>query len=138
MNINFTKKSWDYAFALWGNCTLGLLLFWWHGNRQQPGRAIITVTTSRSLPVLDFRALSEEQIKQAKRIFDDFKDKRFSPAYVANEDPTRADLDRAVLCDWLGLEENVWQAVRQLARKWCAEPSVHGGKQCNKNTSLVI
>ena len=128
VNINFTKKSWDYAFSLWGNCTLGLLLFWWHGNRQQPGRARITITSARSLPVLDFRALSPARIKQAKTIFDEFKNKRFAPAYVADIDKTRAELDRAVLCDWLGFEESIYQAVRQLASKWCAEPSVHGGK----------
>ena len=136
VNINFAKKSWDYAFALWGNCTLGLLLFWWHGNRQQPGRARITITTSRTLPVLDFRELSEEQIKKAKAIFDRFKDKHFAPAYVADQDKTRELLDYKVLCDWLGFGEDIFQAVRQLAHKWCAEPSVHGGKQRNKNILL--
>ena len=131
-NVNFAKKSWDYAFSIWGNCTLGLILFWWHANRQQPGRAIITVSTAKTLPVLDFRALSPAQIKQAKTIFDQFKDKHFLPAYVADKDETREELDRRVLCDWLGFDEKVWKAVRQLAHKWCAEPSVHGGKQRNK------
>ena len=136
-NVNFAKKSWDYVFSIWGNCTLGLLLFWWHANRQQPGRAIITVTTSKTLPVLDFRALSQGQIKQAKAIFNEFKDKRFLPAYLADEDPTREKLDHAVLCDWLGFDESIYEAVRQLARKWCAEPSVHGGKQRHKNNTLI-
>ena len=128
-NVNFAKKNWDYAFSLWGNSTLGLLLFWWHGNRQQPGRARITVTTLRTLPVLDFRALSDTQIQQAKTIFNQFKGKRFAPAYVADEDSTRDDLDRAVLCDWLDFSDDIYYAVRGLAKKWCAEPSVHGGKQ---------
>ena len=122
-------KDWDYAFSIWMNSTLGLLLFWWHGNRQQPGRARITITSARTLPVLDFRALSEEQIKQAKTIFNEFKDKSFRPAYRADVDETRRELDKAVLCDWLGFDESIWKAVRGLARKWCAEPSVHGGKQ---------
>ncbi len=137
-NVNFTKKDWDYAFALWGNSTLGLLLYWWHGNRQQPGRAIITVTTAKTLPVLDFSKLSEEQIQQAKAIFDEFKNKHFLPAYVVDEDPTRDDLDRTVLCDLLGFDETTYQVVRQLAAKWCAEPSVHGGKQRPQNTPLTI
>ena len=111
-NVNFTKKSWDYAFSIWGNSTLGLLLFWWHGSRQQSGRANLTVTSARTLPVLDFRALTPTQIKQAKEIFDRFKGKHFAPAYVANEDPTREDLDRAVLCDWLGFGESIYEAVR--------------------------
>ncbi len=132
-NVNFTKKDWDYAFALWGNSTLGLLLFWWHSNRQQPGRAIITISTSKTLPVLDFRALSQAQIAQAKEIFDQFKDRSFRPAYRADEDETRAELDRAVLFDWLDFSDDVYYAVRSLAHKWCAEPSVHGGKQRNKD-----
>ena len=131
-NVNFAKKSWDYAFSIWGNSTLGLLSWWWHGSRQQPGRAIISITESETLPVLDFRALSPAQIKQAKTIFDDFKNKRFAPAYLADKDDTRALLDRAVLCEWLGFDKSTYKAVRQLASKWCAEPSVHGGKQRGK------
>ncbi len=40
----------------------------------------------------------------------------------------RALLDRRVLCDLLGFDDDVYLAVRRLAAKWCAEPSVHGGK----------
>ena len=134
-NVNFDNEDLDYAFSIWGNSTLGLILFWWHANRQHPGRAQTTIRAAETLPVLDFRALSEDQIKQAKTIFDRFKEKHFLPAYVADKDETRADLDRAVLCDWLGFGESIYQAVRQLARKWCAEPSVHGGKQ-PKNISM--
>ena len=36
---------------------------------------------------------------------------------------------RRVICDRLGFGEDVYQAVRLLAAKWCAEPSVHGGKK---------
>ena len=137
-NVNFDKEDWDYAFSIWGNSTLGLLLFWWHANRQHPGRAQTTIRAAETLPVLDFRALSEEQIQQAEAIFEDFKHRSFRPAYRADVDDTRAELDRAVLFDWLDFSDDIYYAVRQLAHKWCAEPSVHGGKQRNKNTSLVI
>ena len=137
-NVNFPEKSWDYAFSIWGNSTLGLILFWWHGSRQQSGRAIVSRLSMETLPVLDFRALSDAQIKQAKTIFNEFKRRSFRPAYRADVDETRAALDLAVLCDWLGFGESIYQAVRQLARKWCAEPSVHGGKQRHKNTPLAI
>ena len=132
------RKDWDYAFALWGNSTLGLILYWWHTNRQQPGRSRVSITASETLPVLDFRALSEEQIRRAKEIFDRFKGKSFQSAYRADkEKSTRAELDRAVLCDWLGFDESIYDAVRRLAQKWCAEPSVHGGKQRHKNNTLI-
>ena len=136
-NVNFPKKSWDYAFALWGNSTLGLILHWWHGNRQQPGRSRVSWGFIETLPVLDFRKLSDAQIKQAKTIFDRFKHKSFQPAFRADTNTARAELDRAVLCEWLGFDEKVWKAVRGLARKWCAEPSVHGGKQRHKNNTLI-
>ena len=128
-SINFYKKDWDYAFSIWGNSTLGLILYWWHATRQQSGRARVSITESETLPVLDFRDLSGEQIHHARMIFHRFKDKSFRPAYRADVDETRADLDKAVLCDWLGFGESIWRSVRGLARKWCAEPSVHGGKQ---------
>ena len=137
-NVNFPKKDWDYAFSIWGNSTLGLLLFWWHANRQHPGRAQTTIRAAETLPVLDFSKLSEEQIQQAKAIFDEFKNKHFLPAYLANADETRALLDKQVICDLLGFEETTYKAVRQLAAKWCAEPSVHGGKQRPQNTPLAI
>ena len=50
------------------------------------------------------------------------------PAYLADADPNRALLDRRVIRDLLGFDEDVYRAVRRLAAKWCAEPSVHGGK----------
>ena len=128
-NVNFPKKSWDYAFSIWSNCTLGLLCYWWHATRQQPGRAIISITASETLPVLDFRALSQVQLRKAKAIFDQFKNKHFLPAYLADQDKVREELDRRVICDLLGFDETIFKSVRQLARKWCAEPSVHGGKQ---------
>ena len=137
-SINFTEQSWDYAFALWGNSTLGLLSCWWHGSRQQPGRYRISRLSIETLPILDFRELSKEQIKQAKAIFDDFKNKHFLPTYLADADKTRALLDKRVICDLLNFNQATYQAVRQLAHKWCAEPSVHGGKQRPQNTPLTI
>ena len=139
-NVNFAKKSWDYAFALWSNSTLELLYFWWHSTRQQSSKARMSIRAAEKLSVLDFRVLSKTQLQKAKTIFGQFKDprKHFAPAYLTHEDKTRELLDYKVLCEWLGFGEDVFKAVRQLAHKWCAEPSVHAGKQCNKNTPLAI
>ena len=71
-------------------------------------------------------------------IFEEFRDKELKPAYLADADRNRALLDRLVICDLLGFDESVYEAVRHLAAKWCAEPSVHGGKQRPKNASLII
>ena len=137
-NVNFHNPEFDYAFSLWCNSTLGLLAFWWHSNRQQAGRGRTTVSGADSLPVLDFRKLSDSQLSTAEVIFEEFRDKELQPAYLADADPNRALLDRYVLCDLLGFDEDVYQAVRRLAAKWCAEPSVHGGKQRPPGAELLI
>ena len=137
-NVIFSSGQYDFAFALWGNTTLGLVLYWWHSNRQHSGRGWITIRSAESLPVLDLRALTDEQLAIAEGIFDDFRDKELKPAFLADADPNRALLDRRVVCDLLGFDEDTYQAVRRLSAKWCAEPSVHGGKRRPKNAKLIM
>ena len=117
------------ALLLWANTTLGLLLFYWTGNRQQGGRAILTGTSLAEMPILDVRALDASRLEGARLIFDEFRDLDLQPAYLADTDPNRALLDRRVVCDLLGFDEETFRGVRRLAAKWCAEPSVHGGKK---------
>ena len=64
--------------------------------------------------------------------------KKPTPAYLADADPNRALLDRRVICDLLGFNEDIYQAVRRLSAKWCAEPSVHGGKKRPKGARLTV
>ena len=137
-NVKFDNPQFDHTFTVWCNGTLGLLCFWWHSNRQVAGRGTTTKTTAGTLPVLDFRTLSGEQLRTAEAIFMEFRDKELKPAYLADADPNRALLDRRVVCDLLGFDEEVYAAVRRLAAKWCAEPSVHGGKARPKNAKLVV
>ena len=137
-NILFDDERFDNVFALWGNCTLGLLSYWWLSSRQQDGRGRTTIVTIESLPVLDFRELTDEQLVMAELIFDEFRDKELMPAYLADADPNRALLDRRVICDLLGFDTDVYIGVRRLAAKWCAEPSVHGGKKRPKGAALVV
>ena len=127
-NVRFDDEAFDYAFAVWGNSTLGLLSYWWHSSRQQGGRGEITIRSAETLPVLDFRALSPAQLATARAIFDEFRTTALLPAHLAAADPNRARLDRGVVRDLLGFTEATYEAVRRLAAKWCAEPSVHGGK----------
>ena len=127
-NVLFDKPRFDYVFSLWMNSTLGLLSFWWNANRQHSGRGTTTINAIESMPVLDFRELDNDQLAKAERIFEEFRDKEFLPAYLADADPNRDLLDRRVVMDMLGFDEDTYLAVRRLAQKWCAEPSVHGGK----------
>ena len=137
-NVIFTEPRFDYAFSLWGNSTLGLLLYWWHSSRQQGGRGRITMRTMETLSTLDLRALSDAQLATAQEIFEEFRELELQPAYLADADANRALLDRRVICDMLGFDDAVYEGVRMLAAKWCAEPSVHGGKRRPAGARLVV
>ena len=136
-NVRFNQAGFDLAFAIWGNSTLGLITHWWHSNRQVSGRGAMSIRSADSLSVLDFRALTDAQLRTAEAIFNELRDVELKPAYLADADPNRALLDRRVVCDLLGFDEGVYAAVRRLAAKWCAEPSVHGGKARPKDARLV-
>ena len=97
----------------------------------------MTIRQAETLPVLDFRVLGDEQLATAEGIFDEFRELDLMPAYLADADPNRALLDRRVVCDLLGFDEGVYRGVRRLAAKWCAEPSVHGGKARPKSAAYV-
>ena len=137
-NVIFNNERFDYAFTVWANSTLGLLCFWWHSNRQQSGRGRTTITAVTSLPVLDFRKLTTMQLRRAEQIFNQFRNKELKPAYLADADRNRAFLDQRVICDLLGFDRDTYVAVRKLAAKWCAEPSVHGGKPRPRGSELVV
>lgn len=136
-NIAFPDNRFDCAFTIWGNSTLGLLCYWWHSSRQQSSKASMTRLVIPMLPTLDLRALTDEQLATAQAVFDEFRNLELQPAYLADADPNRARLDRRVICDLLGFDETIYQSVRRLAVKWCAEPSVHGGKARPRSVAFV-
>ena len=65
-------------------------------------------------------------------------DRALKPAYLADADANRALLDRRVICELLASTKGVYEGVRRLSAKWCAEPSVHGGKARPKGAKMVI
>ena len=137
-NVNFSVREYNMALTLWGNSTLGILCYWWNAGRQDAGRGDMTIRSAEYIPVLDLRALTDDQLRTAEAIFNEFRDKDLKPAYLADADPNRALLDRRVVCDLLGFNEDTYAAVRRLAAKWCAEPSVHGGKARPRGSGLVV
>ena len=137
-NVIFDDKRHDYAFTIWSNSTLGLLMYWWHSTRQQSSKASITIRSAETLPILDIRALTDTQLATAQDIFHEFRDKQLQPAYLADTDPTRALLDKRLIRHLLGFDQDTYTAIRRLSAKWTAEPSVHGGKRRPPGSSLVL
>ena len=127
-NFRLQDARWDEALALWANCTLGLMAFWWAGSRQQQGRAVMTISELPKLMVLDPRRQPEAWLARAAAIFARFRDLELKPANEAYRDDARQALDRAVLTELAGLPEEALEAFGNLRLQWCSEPSVHGGK----------
>ena len=123
------EPAWERALAAWANTTLGLLLFWWVGSTQQSGRTRITVSRLPDLPVLDLRELPERMVAELGEALDAMSGRDFLPAHRAFEDPARIELDRLVFERALGFGPAAMEQVGLLREKWCAEPTVHGGKR---------
>ena len=131
-SVIFENQDHEYAFALWCNSTLGLLMHWWVSNKTQSGRGTTTVTGIPNIPTLDVTKLTDVQVAAAKDAFDAMRDLRFLPFDQIDEDPARAELDRRLLLDVLGLP--AWLCdedgpIDLLRRKLAREPQIHGDKK---------
>ena len=131
-SIILENRDHEYAFALWSNSTLGLLLHWWVSNKTQSGRGTTTITGIPQIPTLDVRALTDEQVAVAKAAFEALQGQQFLPFDQIDEDPARAELDRRLIVDVLGLPQTLCELdgpIDLLRRKLAREPHIHGGKQ---------
>ena len=131
-SVKLANSHHEYAFSLWSNSTLGLLLHWWNANKSQSGRGTTTVTAMPNIPSLDVRALTDEQHARAQQAFERLSDERLLPFDQIDEDPAREKLDRSLVVDVLGLPESLCEPggpLELLRRKLAAEPQIHGGKK---------
>ena len=126
-NILPRDQRYEAPLVLWGNSTLGLMLFWWQGSRQQQGRAILTITKIPDLLTLDASTLDSKQFATCERVYERFRNRVFLPANEAYRDDARKELD-AALFKILKLPKSLLGSLDVLRLKWCCEPSVHGGK----------
>ncbi|MCY4022203.1 MAG: hypothetical protein OXF32_02015 [Anaerolineaceae bacterium] len=129
------------AYVLWANSTLGLLCYWWHSTKQQGGRGRIPISAIGGIPTLDLHALSDEQLAAAASIFEDMKHCPMLPVNQIDEDRVRAELDRRLLTEVLGLPAELCAKdgpMALLRRKLAAEPSIHGGKLEKNKVRLEV
>ncbi len=124
-NLDIYEK----AMAIWMNTTLGLISRWWVSSRQQPGRSRLGVSSMANIPVLDLKQLSEKQLRKLSSLSEQYGSEGLKPACMADLDHIRQAIDRAVLCDVLGLPQGIHHPLDIIRRKWCIEPSVMGGRR---------
>jgi hypothetical protein len=130
-SIKLATIEHEKALVLWGNSSLGILLHWWHANKQQAGRGSIGVSALASLPVLDVSKLSGEALARMVAIFDDMKYKELRPVNEIAQDAIRAGIDSRLATEVLGLAPELVAPDGPLAllrQKLALEPSITGSK----------
>ena len=130
--VIFDDPAHEFAFAIWSNSTLGLLCHWWMANKSQAGRGTSTVTSIPTFTTLDPRALAANQHAAAKEAFEAMSEERFLPFDQVDEDPARANLDRRLIVDVLGLSPELCAAggpMERLRTKLAVEPQIHADKK---------
>lgn len=131
LGIRLSSVDQEKALVLWGNTSMGLLLHWWHANKQQIGRGNIGKSSLQALPVLDVTKLKPKQLAAVVKLFDEIKAKPLLPLHEIDEDTTRAELDMKFTRDVLGLGASVCgpEGTLELLRdKLAREPSIRGHK----------
>lgn len=131
LSIKLATIEQEKTLVLWANTSLGLLLHWWHSNKQQSGRGSIGKQALQTLPTLNIPALTKTQIDEAVKIFDEMSNKELLPMHEIDKDPVRKDLDEQFARKVLGLPENILTEggpLELLRLKLSREPSVRGNK----------
>ena len=128
-NLKIGSSEMEKAICVWLNGTLGLLGYWIISNRVQSGRGTVSITTLPTTPTLDVTKLDTECLMAAVTIYNDLCEKRMLPANEAWRDPVRQEIDRRLLTEVLGLDDDAVEQLAILRNQWCREPTVTGTKR---------
>ena len=77
---------------------------------------------------MNVRRLKARQLNLLAETFERVRGLPLLPASEAWRDPIRAELDRRILVDVLGLGPEALTEARRLCQRWCLEPSVQERK----------
>ena len=126
--LKMERDDQERALAVWLNTTMGLIIHWAVASHTQKAMGSLTKKQLESMPVLNVRALTQDQLDEMGRIFTQFKDRPFLPANESWRDPERAELDRKVITQALRLGPEALRTVEHIRDRWCLEPTVQGNK----------
>lgn len=129
-SIRLGTPEQEKVLVLWSNTSLGLLLYWWHANKQQSGRGSIGRTNLKLLPVLDVTALTKKQITAAVKIFNDLSSRPLLLLSEIDNDQIRRELDDRFANEVLSAPKlgGAGGPLELLRLKLAKEPSIRGRK----------
>jgi hypothetical protein len=131
LSIRLSSVEQEKALVLYANTSLGMLLRWWHSNKQQSGRGRIGKSALQTLPVLGVTALKPKQLAEAVKLFDTMSRQDLLPLHEIDRDPIRKVLDEEFARNVLRLPEPILAPggpLEVLRMKLSREPSVRGHK----------
>ena len=131
LSIKLSSGDQEKALVVWANTSLGLLLHWWHANKQQSGRGRIGKNMLHTLPILDVTALEPRLLAEAVKLFDAMSEQPLLPLHKLDSDPVRKELDEAFARNVLRLPESILTSggpLELLREKLSREPSIRGSK----------
>lgn len=131
LSIRLASEEQEKVLVAWANTSLGMLLRWWHSNKQQSGRGNIGKSTLQTMPILDITALKPQALHKAAKLFDEMCQKPFLPLHEIDKDPVRKELDERFGREVLGFPQPMFQpggALELLRMKLALEPSIRGNK----------
>jgi len=96
LSIEGENELFEKSLVLWLNCTIGIITLL--ANRCETRGAWIKFKKPNlySMPVLDMRALTDDQLKILSDAFDEVANEPLRPFPEMSEDPVRAKIDAAV------------------------------------------
>ena len=121
-------ERFEKSAGAWMNSTMGLVGHWRMSNHTQHGLGQADRSQVMQISILDLKVLSPTQLGLMQRIYEEMAHTPMLPVNEAWRDPDRAELDRRIIEEVLGLGPEVTQAVRAMRDAWCQEPSVQGRK----------
>ena len=124
--ILMAKPSLERATALWMNTSIGLILHWATTSHNQTGLGTASKRQLINMPTLDLGQLTPEQIEKLDTAFTRYAGVPLLPPSEAWQDPNREDLDRTVLQQVLGLDDEDLTYIHAIRDRWCREPTVQG------------
>ncbi len=131
LSLQLSSPELEKVLVLWANTSLGMLLYWWHANKQQSGRGSIGKSQLQTLPILDVTRLTARQLRAAVELFDSMSDKDLKPLNEIDVDTVRKELDDLFAVKVLGLPREIIAAggpLDLLRLKLSQEPSIRGAK----------